>query len=431
MDFLPFLTREPTLFEKAWATATYPLNLFYHPLETLLSLPALSFLIIPAFSSYSTTLNFLFFYMTWTILIRSNPPLQVELLGTLIVRTLFFLLPSAAFLAFDSVAPQLAQGIKEHGEDALAMGEEQGGPRGRWWKITLVSVLNVVLGALLQTGVDLVFTRLLRIRSALKITTALPMPWTIARDLVLGLLMRELLTYVLHRFVLHGQRSRFRKWHLGWQHSVLAPFSFVAHYDHPLPYLVHVFAPTYLPAVFLRMHLVTYHMYLIIVSLEETFAYSGYNVLPTAFILGGIARRQEKHLMGLDDGNFGCFGLSDFLMGTSIGDDLVDDFVDEAEDKRVGKKMKGRARAIKAKSWKSISSEEEEEEEPEEDDEDKASEELPKPKNRTRSSGRRGKNNKAPSRSSNEDEKPKRKINNAGRKTKGRPKRRNDEDYQD
>ena len=63
-------------------------------------------------------------------------------------------------------------------------------------------------------------------------------------------------------------------------------------------------------------------------------------MLPSAFVLGGIARRQEKHIMGGGYGNYGCFGLVDFTMGTSIGEDLIDDAIDEAEEKQVAKKTK-------------------------------------------------------------------------------------------
>lgn len=119
---------------------------------------------------------------------------------------------------------------------------------------------------------------------------------------------------------------------MSWQHSVSPPYSFVANYDHPLAYIVRVFLPTYIPAVLFRFHLLTYHLYLALVSLEETFAYSGYNALPTAFILGGIARRQERHLMGDGDGNFGCLGLMDFALGTSLGQDLEEDTRGEIEE---------------------------------------------------------------------------------------------------
>ena len=99
---------------------------------------------------------------------------------------------------------------------------------------------------------------------------------------------------------------------------------------------MHVFLPSYIPAVLFRFHLLTYHLYLALVSLEETFAYSGYNVLPSAFVLGGIARRRERHLMGNGDGNFGCFGLVDFALRTSLGQDLVEDVREEiGEESRI------------------------------------------------------------------------------------------------
>lgn len=72
-------------------------------------------------------------------------------------------------------------------------------------------------------------------------------------------------------------------------------------------------------------------MYLAIVSLEETFAYSGYNVLPSGFILGAIARRQERHLMGSGEGNYGSLGLIDLISGTNLGDDVLDEIHEEAE----------------------------------------------------------------------------------------------------
>ncbi|KAL9634315.1 MAG: hypothetical protein Q9164_004171 [Protoblastenia rupestris] len=427
MEYLSFFTREPTLSERIWTTVKYPINVFHHPFEALLSLPALSFLVIPAFSSYSTTLNFLFFYMTWAILIRSNPPLQVELIGTLAIRVLFYLLPSACFLAFDSAAPQLAAGLKEHGNHALPMGEKQGGRAGRWWKITLISTANVLFGVLLQTAIDYLFTRVLRIRSTLKITTSLPLPWSIAKDVLLGLLMREVLTYVLHRYALHESTSRLAKWHKSWQHSVLAPFSFVAHYDHPLVYLVHVFLPIYIPAVFFRFHLLTYHLYLTIVSLEETFTFSGYNILPTAFILGGIARRQEQHLMGSGEGNFGCFGLFDAVVGTTLGEDLMDNVVDEANEDKINEKT-GKAKWMKKKAPKKRTSDEEEDGNGIEGEEEEA--EMPKRRMRSshQSNGKKSSNEKRSEPDSDEDDKLRKKTAITLKKAKGKPKRRSDDE---
>ena len=139
-------------------------------------------------------------------------------------------------------------------------------------------------------------------------------------------------------------------YHASWQHSIQVPYSFVSNYDHPAAYLVHAFLPTYLPALLCRFHLLTYHFYLALVSLEEAFAYSGYNVLPSGLILGGIARRQERHFIGEGKGNYGCLGVMDFMCGTSLGDDVVDDISQEAERKQVGERAKGKARSVGRKT---------------------------------------------------------------------------------
>lgn len=405
MNLLP-LTQEPSLIDKAWMAARYPYDLVRSPLQAIASIPALSLLVIPAFSSYGTSINLIFFYMTWAILVRSNDPMRVEFLGTLGVRILFYILPSLGFLAFDSATPNLAINMKEHEEVALPMSDENGGKKGRWWKVALVSTANVLLGVALQMGIELLFTQILHLRSLLKISTVVPLPWGMAKDLMLGLVLREALTYFLHRFALHSKEHspRLTKMHKSWQHSLPAPFSLVAHYDHPLTYLIHVWLPMYIPAVLLRMHLLTFHMYLVLVSVEETFAYSGYNVLPSAFILGGMARRQEKHLMGSGDGNFGCFGLVDFAMGTSIGTDLVDDVIDESEENQLAKKTKGKAKAVgnsaRGKKKAAEPAEDGNEATPEEEEEE---EEKPrrKPKKNSRKSS---------------DEEPKRKPSGSGRR---------------
>ncbi|KAL9028945.1 MAG: hypothetical protein Q9196_002751 [Gyalolechia fulgens] len=340
-----FLSAEPSMLDRVWLTIRYPYDVVRNPVNALLSSPALSFLLIPTFSSYSTSLNFLFFYLTWSTLILSNSPLKVEVLGTLAIRILFYLLPALAFLAFDGAAPNLAVKVKQHGETALPVGVEQGGSKARWWKVALVSTANVLLGVIIQSCVEFVFTEVLRIRSALKISTSLPMPWAIAIDLIRGLFLREILSYVLHRYALHHPDSPITNYHMAWQHTISAPYSFVAHYDHPVAYVIHVFLPTYLPALLFRFHLLTYHMYLAIVSMEETFAYSGYNVLPTGLILGGIARRQERHLMGETEGNYSCLGIMDFVAGSSLGEDIVDD-VREAENNHMQGRVKVRAKKV-------------------------------------------------------------------------------------
>ena len=185
------LAREPTLLDRAWMAIQYPWDLVRNPIQAVLSIPTLSFLVIPAFSSYGTTLNLLFFTLTWAILIKTNDPLHVEILGTLGIRLLFYILPSLGFLAFDGVAPSLAVKIKERGPTALPMSVENGGQKGRWWRVALISLGNVSLGIAIQAGVELLFTQVLHLQSVLKLSTGLPMPWGIFKDLFFGLFFRE------------------------------------------------------------------------------------------------------------------------------------------------------------------------------------------------------------------------------------------------
>jgi sterol desaturase/sphingolipid hydroxylase (fatty acid hydroxylase superfamily) len=99
--------------------------------------------------------------------------------------------------------------------------------------------------------------------------------------------------------------------------------------------LVSNFIPTYLPAVFFRFHMLTYLCYLVFVSIQETFVYSGYTVMPTSFFLSGIARRTEMHLFTDGEGNFGAWGIMDWILKTNVGDsdDAADDERDEADER--------------------------------------------------------------------------------------------------
>lgn len=152
---------------------------------------------MPSLGTYSTTLNALFFYLTWSTLVLSQPPLKVEVVGTLAVRILFSLLPSLLFLVFDSALPSLAVGIKRQGAPALptrtggVSGARREGSRPQWYQVVALSVSNICLGVAIQAGVEMLFTEVLQIRSALKVTTTLPMPWSIAKDIARSFLLRE------------------------------------------------------------------------------------------------------------------------------------------------------------------------------------------------------------------------------------------------
>jgi hypothetical protein len=79
------------------------------------------------------------------------------------------------------------------------------------------------------------------------------------------------------------------------------------------------------------MHILTYLLLIVLFSLEETFVYSGYNILPSTIMLRGMARRTDAHMMSEGEGNFGPFGVLDWVHDTTLGKDVIDDLKLEAE----------------------------------------------------------------------------------------------------
>ncbi|KAJ5729180.1 uncharacterized protein N7483_003688 [Penicillium malachiteum] len=298
-------------------------------MDALFSLPVISLVLIPAMSSYATSLNIIFFYMTWSTLVLSHSPIRVELAGTITVRLLFFILPSLLFFLFDILTPSAAVIVKAQGEAGLPSGKKRGMIRARELKVAGWSLFNVLLGLILQSGIEYLLVKLLGIRSAVKVSMKLPMPWEIGQGLVFGLLIREGLTYTIHRYVLHNKKSiltrSLTEWHESWYHSLRTPFPLTAHYDHPITWIIGRFIPSFLPAMLLRMHMITYIIFLSTLSVEETFVYSGYTVMPTSFFLGGIARRVDEHLLKKGEGNFGPWGIFDWIFSTTVGESTIED----------------------------------------------------------------------------------------------------------
>ncbi|EGE03204.1 sterol desaturase [Trichophyton equinum CBS 127.97] len=275
----------------------------------LLSIPVLSYLLIPSMSSYGTSLNLIFFYLTWTTLVLSHGPLKVELVGTTAV----------------------------YGKDGLPQGKKKKYGSSEL-KVAGWAIFNLILGIAAQGLIEFVLTRVLGVKSRLKVTTKLPLPWDIIKGVGRALIIRETLQYLVHRYALHSW-TPFQQHHNDWYHSIHTPYPLTAHYDHPVAYLLWHFLPTFLPAAAFRCHLLTYMLYLSIVSLEETFAHSGYKPMPTSFFIGGIARRVDLHLLHGGHGNYAPLGIMDWLFGTSIGDELEDDIPEQSNGESIAEKL--------------------------------------------------------------------------------------------
>jgi len=344
-----------------------------------LPLPLLSFLALPVFGGKSTSLSLVFVYLTWSSLVFAHDPLSLEIYGTLAARILFFLLPAFAFLAFDCGTPSLSINIKAYGEknSPSKLGN------GRLIRIASVGVTNVLLSVALQAVVEMLFTEIFHLRSVLKVTSFVPLPWSIAKDVVKGLAIRGFLHYYIHRYLLHTYETPLKTWHLQWQHSIQLPFSLAAAYDHPVCYLLGNWLPDFLPAYLFRFHVLTWHIFAAITSLETLFIYSGYAVLPSNILLAGMARRTDAHFVTASSGkescNFGHWGILDLLLGTNCKDtaSVFDDLQDEAQKHRLEERAQKAARG----ALEGLNNDEEEsdsEYEPEQDDAADKAEDKPK-----------------------------------------------------
>ncbi|KAK4560569.1 hypothetical protein LTR86_005766 [Recurvomyces mirabilis] len=338
---------------QGWASSTLPRSpsaaygLLVSKATSLISLPLplLSVLAIPFVGGSSTAVNLVIFYLTWTALITSYGPLSVEIGGTMLVRLVCLLVPALACLAFDCALPKLSQGIKAHGKRQLPLSLG----RDKVLEIAGVAVFNVLLSVAVQGALELFATRVMHTRSLLRVSAAVPLPWNLVKDVLKGLLLRGILRYTIHRYLLHTIKSQLRGWHLRWQHSIGTPFSVVAAYDHPVNYLLSQWLPVFLPAYLFRFHVLAWHILLAVASLEELFVYSGYAVLPSGIVLPGMARRTEAHFDSVSQrkvGNFGHLGLLDFVCGTSCDheSDVVDDVEAEAKKHRLPQRASGAIR---------------------------------------------------------------------------------------
>ncbi|KAL7793623.1 hypothetical protein V8C37DRAFT_378494 [Trichoderma ceciliae] len=295
-------------------------------MDLLLSVPIFSYLLAPALTSWSTSLNLLFFYMTWSTLVLSQPPIVVHITGILAIRIVFFLIPSLITLVFDITLPSLAEGIKHGGRSALPPRDAQA-----LAKLLGLVLLNLVILTAVEGGSSFAFILGFK-EPVFKTTTTLPLPWQIFKHVLIILSARETLLYYIHRFILHGKSYRWlSQRHQNYAHAKAgAPFSLRLLADHPLPLLFYRFLPLYLPAIILGPHILTYFLLLTICTGEETLAMSGYTIVP-GIIMGGIVQRSAIHYAGKGTSNYGSWGILDWINGTSRGRDVLEDVKKEAE----------------------------------------------------------------------------------------------------
>ncbi|EGO58835.1 hypothetical protein NEUTE1DRAFT_116279, partial [Neurospora tetrasperma FGSC 2508] len=174
-------------------------------MASLLNLPFVSYFLPSSMTAWSTSLNLLFFYMTWTTLVLSQSPFKLEILGTLGIRLVFWLLPSLVFLLFDTLCPGISVSLKYKG--AVDLQDRNVRTHARLLGLGLLNLLtSTAVQALISLGVSTLFGV-----PVFRTTTTLPLPWQMAKHIAILYLGREILTYYIHRFVLHAHHENSKR----------------------------------------------------------------------------------------------------------------------------------------------------------------------------------------------------------------------------
>ncbi|KZZ97701.1 Sterol desaturase family [Moelleriella libera RCEF 2490] len=301
-------------------------------IDVLLSIPILSYIFFPTTgASVSTSVNLVFFYMTWSSLVFSHHPLEIHLSGIVVLRVIFWLIPSLVFLLFDVGVPSLAVGFKHGGRSALP-----GRDFRKLGKTLGLAIANVFMMLVVEGAISMVYTSVFK-KHIFKMSTTLPMPWIVFKHCSFIFTSREVLQYYIHRHVLHGN-TKVAKQHMAYAHSRSgAPYSVCLYADHIVPLMLHRFVPVFLPSVLIRTHMLTYFFVLIIVSIEETLSMSGYTFIP-GIVMSGITQRTAIHYAGKGSSNYGPLGIMDWGHGTSRGRDVLEDLKKEADKHNVEEK---------------------------------------------------------------------------------------------
>ncbi|KAK6358759.1 hypothetical protein TWF730_008078 [Orbilia blumenaviensis] len=274
----------------------------------------------------ASSLNLFFFWMTWTTLIMSHPPLRVELIATFFARFIFFLVPALIFTLFDNLLPSLAGKepyVKSASRKSVSVPTGRGkkknlqisnANRGTLFAI-FMSVGNIMLGIGVQAILEYIVVDVFGRPRLLRISSTFPYPWDMAKGAAYAMILREIMIYYPHRHIHQNPKSLLRSTHV---HRRPTTSSLNLTSTTPIDYLLLQFLPVYLPSIMLSFHLLTYVGFVAVTSLIDVICYSQYEYLPKAFFVGRIARRVRGHDESGGKGGYGWLGLLDWLHGTEL-----------------------------------------------------------------------------------------------------------------